>query len=199
VTAAAPLRAFGATDVGRRRQTNEDRFHVDLPRGIFIVVDGVGGHAAGDKAADTAIAAMIERLERQTGAIPDRLREAITIANNEVHRLASSRAEWKGMACVTTAVVADGDRAFVGHVGDSRLYRLIDGRIDKMTPDHSPVGEREDAAEMSELEAMRHPRRNEIYRDLGSEPRDPADSGFAYIAEVPLAPGAALRLCSDGL
>jgi serine/threonine protein phosphatase PrpC len=199
VTAAAPLRAFGATDVGRRRQTNEDRFHVDLPRGIFIVVDGVGGHAAGDKAADTAIAAMIERLERQTGAIPDRLREAITIANNEVHRLASSRAEWKGMACVTTAVVADGDRAFVGHVGDSRLYRLIDGRIDKMTPDHSPVGEREDAAEMSELEAMRHPRRNEIYRDLGSEPRDPADSGFAYIAEVPLAPGAALLLCSDGL
>jgi serine/threonine protein phosphatase PrpC len=195
----ASLRAGGATDVGRRRQVNEDRFHVDLPRGIFIVVDGMGGHAAGDKAADTAIGAMTERLERQTGTIPDRLREAITIANNEVHRLAASRPDWTGMACVTTAVVVDGDRAFVGHVGDSRLYRLVDGRLEKMTPDHSPVGEREDADEMSELEAMRHPRRNEVYRDVGSEPHDAADPGFVYVAELDLPPGGALLLCSDGL
>ncbi len=203
MTAVAPvpatLRASGATDVGRRRQVNEDRFHIDLSRGIFIVVDGMGGHAAGDKAADTAITAMAERLARQTGTGPDRLREAITIANNEVHRLAASRPDWRGMACVTTAVVLDGERAFVGHVGDSRLYRLAGGRIEKMTPDHSPVGEREDADEMSELEAMRHPRRNEVYRDVGSEPRDTADPGFAYIADLELPPGAALLLCSDGL
>jgi hypothetical protein len=100
---------------------------------------------------------------------------------------------------VTTAAVVDGDRAVVGHVGDSRLYRLSDGRIEKMTPDHSPIGEREDADEMSELEAMRHPRRNEVYRDVGSEPHDVSDPGFVYVAEIDLPPGAALLLCSDGL
>jgi len=194
-----PLRASGATDVGRRRLVNEDRFHVDVARGIFVVVDGVGGHAAGGKAADTALAAMVERLERQTGTIGDRLREAITIANNEVHRLSSSRPDWTGMACVTTAAIVDGDRAVVGHVGDSRLYRLLDGRIEKMTPDHSPIGEREDADEMSELEAMRHPRRNEVYRDVGSEPREPLDPGFVYVGEFDFPPGAGLLLCSDGL
>jgi serine/threonine protein phosphatase PrpC len=196
---APPLRAYGASDVGRRRMSNEDRFHVDTARGIFIVVDGVGGQAAGDKAAEAAIAAIVERLERQTGALTDRLREAIAIANNEVYRLAASRPEWRGMACVATAAVIDGDRAVVGHVGDSRLYRLADGAIEKITPDHSPVGEREDANEMSELEAMRHPRRNEVYRDVGSEPRDVADPAFAFVTEIAVAPGTALLLCSDGL
>src|SRR5207249_1760645 len=96
-------RAAGASDVGRRRAMNEDRLYVDPDRGVFIVIDGIGGHAAGDTAADIAIAAMRERLARQTGSVPDRLREAITIANNEIHRLASRRAEWHGMACVLTA------------------------------------------------------------------------------------------------
>jgi serine/threonine protein phosphatase PrpC len=196
---ATSLRAFGATDVGRRRTANEDRFHVDPARGIFMVVDGVGGQAAGDKAADIAITVMTERLERQTGAVTDRLREAITIANNEIHRLARSRPEWRGMACVATAAVVDGDRAVVGHVGDSRLYRLADGAIEKITPDHSPVGEREDANEMSEFEAMRHPRRNEVYRDIGSEPREVSDRDFVFVKEIDVPPGSALLLCSDGL
>ena len=196
---ARALRAFGATDVGRRRSANEDRFHVDTARGIFVVVDGVGGHAAGDKAADTAIAAIVERLERQTGAVTDRLREAITIANNEIHWLAASHPQWRGMACVATAVVIDGERAVVGHVGDSRLYRLAEGAIEKITPDHSPVGEREDANEMSELEARRHPRRNEVYRDIGSDLRKATDESFVFVTEFDLSPGSALLLCSDGL
>jgi serine/threonine protein phosphatase PrpC len=194
-----PIRAFGATDTGRRRTANEDRFHADPVRGIFVVVDGIGGHAAGDTAADAALTAMIERLERQTGAVTDRMREAITIANNAVHRLAASRPEWRGMACVATAVAIDGGRAVVGHVGDSRLYRLADGGIEKVTPDHSPVGEREDANEMSEVEAMRHPRRNEVYRDIGSEPRLVSDADFVFVTEVDMPPGAALLLCTDGL
>lgn len=196
---APALLAFGATHVGRRRAVNEDRFHVDPARGIFIVVDGVGGHAAGDKAADTAIAAIIERLERETGAVADRVREAITIANNEIHRLAASRPEWRGMACVATVAVVDGDQVVVGHVGDSRLYRLAGGTIEKVTPDHSPVGEREDANEMSEHEAMRHPRRNEVYRDLGSEPHEVSDADFVFVATIDLPSGSALLLCSDGL
>jgi serine/threonine protein phosphatase PrpC len=198
-TDSAELRAAGATDTGRQRQKNEDRFHIDVDRGIFIVVDGIGGQAAGDTAADIAIASMRERLNRQTGDICDRLREAITIANNEIHRLASTRAEWRGMACVLTAAVVDGDRAVVGHVGDSRLYKLQGHQIEKVTPDHSPIGEREDAHELSEFEAMRHPRRNEVYRDVGSEPHDAADPDFAYVAEIALPPDAALLICSDGL
>src|SRR5262249_22107999 len=96
------------------------------------------------------------------------------------------------------AVVEDG-RAVVGHVGDTRLYKLRNGRIEKITRDHSPVGEREDAREISEVEAMRHPRRNEVYRDVGSEMHDELDPDFIDLHELPFEPDAALLLCSDGL
>jgi hypothetical protein len=139
------------------------------------------------------------RLERETGPTTDRIREAITIANNEIHRRAALRAEWKGMACVLTVAVVENGRATIGHVGDTRLYKLRHGRIDKVTLDHSPIGEREDARELTEAEAMRHPRRNEVYRDVGSEPHEPADPGFIDIVDVPFEPDAALLLCSDGL
>ena len=103
------------------------------------------------------------------------------------------------MACVLTVVVVDETRAVVGHVGDTRLYKLRDGRIEKVTHDHSPVGEREDSKEISELEAMHHPRRNEVYRDVGSEPHEPDDPDFIDVHEIPFEPDAALLLCSDGL
>ncbi len=128
-----------------------------------------------------------------------RLREAIAVANNEIHRLAGLRAEWNGMACVLTAVVAGDGIATVGHVGDTRLYKLRRGLIEKVTRDHSPVGEREDARELSELDAMQHPRRNEVYRDVGSEPHEPADLDFIDVQEISFEPDAALLLCSDGL
>ena len=80
-----------------------------------------------------------------------------------------------------------------------RLYKLRDSRIEKITRDHSPVGEREDARELSELDAMHHPRRNEVYRDVGSEPHEPGDSDFIDIHELPFEANAALLLCSDGL
>ena len=193
------LRAAGDTDPGLQRDVNEDRFHVDIPRGLFIVIDGVGGQAAGGKAADIALTMLRRRLERETGPIIDRVREAITIANNEIHRAAGLRPEWNGMACVLTVVVVDDRRAIVGHVGDTRLYKLRDDRIEKVTHDHSPVGEREDSGEISELEAMHHARRNEVYRDVGSEPHQPADPDFIDVHEIPFERDAALLLCSDGL
>ena len=103
------------------------------------------------------------------------------------------------MACVLTVVVVDDGRAVVGHVGDTRLYKLRGGAIEKVTRDHSPVGEREDAREISELDAMRHPRRNEVYRDVGSEPHAALDPDFIDLFEMPFEPDAALLLCSDGL
>jgi len=195
----ATLNGAGDTHPGLLRANNEDRFHCDPARGMFIVVDGVGGQAAGEKAAETALGIVRTRLERETGPVEDRIRDAIALANNEIYRLASLRAEWQGMACVlTVAVVSNGD-VVVGHVGDTRLYKLRGGRIEKLTRDHSPVGEREDAGELSEIEAMQHPRRNEVYRDVGSEPHEPDDPKFIDIFRQPLEADAALLVCSDGL
>jgi serine/threonine protein phosphatase PrpC len=193
------LSAAGGTDAGLQRDVNEDRYHVDEARGLFIVIDGIGGQAAGGKAADVALSMMRERLERETGPVPDRIREAIAIANNEIYRLSSIRPEWDGMACVLTAVVVKDGTATIGHVGDTRLYKVHNGRIEKITRDHSPIGEREDAKELSEFEAMRHPRRNEVYRDVGSEPHSPGDAEFVDVQEIAFEPDAALLLCSDGL
>src|SRR5687767_12759613 len=193
------LSAAGGTDAGLQRDVNEDRYHIDEARGVFIVIDGIGGQAAGGKAADVALSMMRERLERETGPVSDRLREAVAIANNEIYRLSSSRPEWDGMACVLTAVVLKDGTATIGHVGDTRLYKIRGGRIEKITRDHSPIGEREDANELSELEAMRHPRRNEVYRDVGSEPHAPGDPEFVDVQEIAFEPDAALLLCSDGL
>ncbi len=196
---ATTLKAAGDSHPGLQRAINEDRFHCDPARGIFMVIDGVGGQAAGEKAAETALATVRTRLERETGPVEDRVREAIALANNEIHRLASLRAEWQGMACVlTVAIVSDGD-VVVGHVGDTRLYKLRAGRIEKLTRDHSPVGEREDAGELSELDAMQHPRRNEVYRDVGSERHEPDDPQFIDVFRQRLETDAALLLCSDGL
>jgi PPM family protein phosphatase len=193
------LRAAGDTHPGLVRGSNEDRLHYDPARGLFIVVDGVGGHAAGETAAETALRKIRERLEAETGSIEERIREAITSANNEVYRLASLRPEWKGMACVLTVAVLDGADVVIGHVGDTRGYKVRRGRIDKLTKDHSPVGEREDAGQLSEADAMRHPRRNEVYRDVGSELHHGDDPGFMDVFRVPFEADAALLLCSDGL
>jgi serine/threonine protein phosphatase PrpC len=193
------LRSAGVSDAGRVRENNEDRFHLDNERGIFIVVDGVGGQAGGETAAETALLQLRTRLERESGSPEERLREGITLANNEVFRLSRTNAEWDGMACVLTAALVEDDALTIGHVGDSRLYRIRPGVIDKLTHDHSPVGQREDAGELDELEAMRHPRRNEVYRDVGSGRHTPGDEDFVEIVKTHFAPDEALLLCSDGL
>jgi len=193
------LTAAGGTDAGLHREVNEDRYHVDIDRGLFLVIDGIGGQAAGGRAADVALSMVRARLERQTGPTSARVREAIAVANNEIHRAASTRAEWSGMACVLTIAVVERGTATIGHVGDTRLYKLRGTHIEKITRDHSPVGEWEDANEISELQAMRHPRRNEVYRDVGSERHEPEDPEFVDVLEIPVEPDAALLLCSDGL
>ena len=193
------LSAAAGTDPGLQREVNEDRYHLDEARGVFVVIDGVGGQAAGGKAADVALAMIRERLERETGTVADRVREAISIANNEIYRLSSSRPEWDGMACVLTAAIVKDGTATIGHVGDTRLYKIRNGHIEKITRDHSPVGEREDAKALSEIQAMRHPRRNEVYRDVGSELHSPDDADFVDVQQIPFERDAALLLCSDGL
>ena len=193
------IAAAAASDVGLRRENNEDRYLCDPAGGLFMVIDGVGGHAAGEHAAETALRMLRARLVRETGTPGDRLREAITLANNEVHRLAGSDPALEGMACVLTAALVAEGRLTAGHVGDTRLYTFVEGAARKLTHDHSPVGEREDRGELAEHDAMRHPRRNEIYRDVGSAAHSPNDEEFVELIDVPFEPESAFLICSDGL
>jgi len=193
------LPAAAASDPGRAREINEDRVLCDTERGIFAVVDGVGGESAGEIAAQTALDVLRARLSRRTTDLGRLVREAVALANKQIYERAEGDPSLAGMSCVLTVAVLDGTQATVGHVGDSRLYRLRRGEIEKITRDHSPVGAREDAGEISEAEAMRHPRRNEIFRDVGSEPHEPEDEGFVDILQIAFEPESALLLCSDGL
>jgi PPM family protein phosphatase len=192
-------RAGAASDTGPKREKNEDRILVDEAGGIFLVVDGLGGHAAGEKAAEIAVETIAGDLKPDQGDLEQQVRRAITLANNEIYRAAGNNPEWSGMACVLTLAVAHEETVTVGHVGDSRLYLLWNGSVRKLTSDHSPVGEREDRGELTEGEAMSHPRRNEVFRDVGSCERTADTNDFVEVKSFPFHPAAALLLCSDGL
>jgi serine/threonine protein phosphatase PrpC len=193
------LSAAARTHPGRVRLNNEDLPVLDAARGIFGVIDGIGGQAGGEVAAATARDVILQRLARPVGTAADRVREAIAIANNEIYRRAASSPELGGMGCVITlAIVSDG-RVTIGHVGDTRLYKVRPDAIRKLTRDHSPVGELEDSGALAEPEAMRHPRRHEVFRDVGTIYRDKDEQEFVEIIEEPLEADGAILLCSDGL
>jgi PPM family protein phosphatase len=191
--------AWGETDPGKLRQNNEDMIACDSARGIFVVADGMGGEAAGEVAAHQAVECIMKRLSEESGTAARRLRESITSANNEIYHLAERNPQWRGMACVLTAALIEDGALHIGHVGDSRLYKVQKGTIAKITPDHSPVGQKEDSGALTELEAMRHPRRNEVFRDVGSQPHKQDDPDFIEYLQVPFDRNAAYLLCSDGL
>lgn len=194
-----PTLAAAGSDPGLARENNEDRILCDPERGIYAVIDGVGGESGGEIAAQTALEILKARLSRRTTDASRLIREAIALANKQIFDQAQANPALANMACVLTVAVVDGNQATVGHVGDSRLYLLRRGEIRKVTRDHSPVGAREDVGEISEEEAMRHPRRNEIFRDVGSAPHEPDEEGFIDVTQIPFEPDAALLLCSDGL
>jgi serine/threonine protein phosphatase PrpC len=187
------------SDTGLVRAHNEDRYWADVEQGAFLVVDGVGGQAAGDRAAEIAAAVIRDTISGSAGAAEVRVREAIATANNRIHAEAEADPKLDGMACVLTLALVEVGRVTIGHVGDSRLYLIGGGSIRKVTRDHSPVGEIEDAGELSEEEAMAHPRRNEVFRDVGSCARSANDAEFIDTAECEFPADTAMLLCSDGL
>jgi serine/threonine protein phosphatase PrpC len=184
---------------GRSREKNEDRYELDAQAGFMLVVDGIGGHAGGDVAAGLAADAIRRRMRVADAPAADRIREAIQLANQRILERSAQDPAMKGMACVLTLAAFSDGALTVGHVGDSRLYRLTAGGITKLTHDHSPIGDREDRGELTEIEAMRHPRRNEVFRDVGSQPRGPEDDDFIELFSTGLERDAAVLLCSDGL
>jgi serine/threonine protein phosphatase PrpC len=199
MTKSVAWRSAVASDPGRMRAENQDRGHADDELGIFLVVDGLGGHAAGEKAAEMAVDAIRQEIVQPGGDPKERIRRAITAANNRISEEAAANETWRGMACVLTLALISDEKVFVGHVGDSRLYLTWNGAIRKLTSDHSPVGEREDAGELNEAEAMSHPRRHEVFRDVGSRRRLPDEDDFIEMKEFLFKPDAAILLCSDGL
>jgi len=194
------LSCGAATDIGLVRDRNEDRYWVDAEHGAYLVIDGVGGQAAGERAAEIAAATIAEALGRNVSMpAEERVRDAIACANRAIFEEAQTNPERNGMACVLTLALIEGTQATVGHVGDSRLYLLNGASIRKLTSDHSPVGELEDSGEIAEQEAMEHPRRNEVFRDVGSSAREAQDADFIEIRNSEIAPESALLLCTDGL
>jgi serine/threonine protein phosphatase PrpC len=194
----ARWRSAVATDPGLVRQTNEDRCLTDDEHGVFLVVDGIGGHAGGEIAAELAVDTIRMALSNTRGNAARRVRSAIVEANNVIHRTADANSAWHGMSCVLTLALVEENRVTVGHVGDSRLYLIWNGAIRKLTSDQSPVGEQEESGVLSESQAMRHPRRNEVFVDVGSRHREVHDD-FIQIREIEFKSDAALLLCSDGL
>src|SRR6187431_1100050 len=124
VTGGIRVTAAAASDRGRVRDGNEDRVHVDVAHGIFVVVDGVGGHAAGEVAATIAVDVIAQRLARPLWSPEQRVREAIALANNEILTQSAERPEHAGMTCVLTLALLTERGVTIGHVGDTRLYQL---------------------------------------------------------------------------
>jgi protein phosphatase len=180
------------TDTGRQRQANEDSMLARAP--LFVVADGMGGAQAGEVASMTAIQAFREGLP--DGSPEDALEDSIGVANRTIHEQAHSDPSLSGMGTTITAAAVDSQReeVVIGHVGDSRAYRLRDGIIQRLTRDHSLVEEMRRRGQITEEQAEDHPQRSIITRALGPEPEVEVD-----IQSVPAEPGDIFMLCSDGL
>jgi len=195
------LQWSGATDVGRVRSNNQDRFYADPNNGIWVVADGMGGHQGGETASLTACDALAESFTRddEGHASADGLVGAIQTANRAVHEKGNDDPDLTGMGTtvVALAVVDDGngDEVFaIANVGDSRAYRLADGVFEQLTEDHSLVAEMVREGSLSPEDAATHPQRNILTRVLGVYDEVPVD----VITVIPH-PGDRYVLCSDGL
>jgi protein phosphatase len=180
------------TDTGRQRSENEDSLFVRAP--IFVVADGMGGAQAGEVASKAAADAFDRDLPE--GPPEAFLRETIEAANRRIHDLARTDASRTGMGTTITAAIVDAQKEEVGigHVGDSRAYRLRRGRLEQLTRDHSLVEEMRRKGQITDAQAEDHPQRSIITRALGPEPDVEVD-----LQTVPAAPGDVFLLCSDGL
>jgi len=180
------------TDTGRQRSANEDSFFVRSP--IFVVADGMGGAQAGEVASKAAAEAFDRDLPE---APPEQvLRETIESANRQIHELARTDPSRAGMGTTITAAIVnpESEEVCIGHVGDSRAYRLRGGKLERLTRDHSLVEEMRRKGQITDAQAEDHPQRSIITRALGPEPEVEVD-----VRTVPSAPGDVFLLCSDGL
>jgi PPM family protein phosphatase len=197
------------TDVGRKRKGNEDSLFVNAEQNLFVVADGMGGHAAGEVASKIAVDAINEfvcltagdeeitwpfGLDENMSYDGNRLKTAVRFANRKVLEATKERAEYEGMATTVAAVLVDGASANLAHVGDSRVYLVRGEELVQLTSDHSWVNEQIQSGVISADQARSHPLRNVVTRALGGKADLQVDMQVHDIL-----PQDMLLLCSDGL
>ncbi len=197
------------SDVGRKRKGNEDSLFLNPEQKLFVVADGMGGHAAGEVASKVAVDAVNEfvcltsgdeeitwpfGLDESISYDGNRLKTAIRHANRKVLEATREKAEYEGMATTVAAVLVDGDAANLGHVGDSRIYLFSEGVFTQLTSDHSWVNEQIQSGVISADQARSHPLRNVVTRALGGKADLAVDMQTRRMKA-----GDILLLCSDGL
>lgn len=200
--------SYVQTDIGRRRDNNEDSFvwlqglwsRQDVA--LIGAIDGVGGYDGGEEAASIAKSTIEDYLQNFSfGAPLHLLKEAFINANNAIHTRRSETGLQR-MSCVASMAIMDAEKEmmYVAHVGDSRGYVYRNGELIKFTKDHSTVGFKEDSGYLTEEEAMHHPNRNEISKMLGEYMIDANDTDHYFdFFEHSFLPGDIVLFCSDGL
>jgi serine/threonine protein phosphatase PrpC len=195
-------RLCAATDIGKRRSRNEDEYYLSPDCRLWIVADGMGGHAAGDVASALTIQAIAESMHPSgpnafsgaEAAIGDRLVEAFTAAQNRVSNRSLSEPECNGMGSTVIAGFVDGEDLYVCHVGDVRGYHFSEGQLTRLTNDHSLVWELVTSGQLTPDQARLHPQRSKVTQAIGML------AGIApEVTSRMLKPRDRVLLCSDGL
>jgi len=203
------ITSCGITDLGRKRQNNEDNYLINDELHLYIVADGMGGHAGGEIASQIAVNTVEEvffNLDENgsSGQISpevtgddvtrEKLEYAIRLAGRRIYEKALDEPEYRGMGTTALAIYMLKDRMFISHVGDSRGYRVRDGGIEQLTEDHSLVNEQIKAGLITPEHAKTHRLKNIITRSLGYQEEVDVDTRIEVLAE-----GDTFLLCSDGL
>lgn len=185
------LTQFGSrTDIGCVREQNEDSLIVKPP--LFVVADGMGGHAAGEVASEIAVNTIEELAPEHADA--EELGEAVEQANRDIINAALNGRGREGMGTTCTAAMLEGNRLVIAQVGDSRAYLLHAGKLTQITRDHSLMANMIEAGQITPEEARHHPNRSVITRALGNDP-----TMYPDLYEINVEDGDRLLLCSDGL
>jgi protein phosphatase len=203
------IEVAGETNVGMKRTHNEDNFSIVEDSGLYIVADGMGGHASGEIASKMAVDAMREffaltandpertwpyKMDRSKGYEENRLVTGVKLANLRIFESAQRNPKQRGMGTTIVALFAVEDSVYLAHVGDSRIYRLRDGRLEQLTEDHSLLNDYIKMKRLTSDEIANFPHKNVIVRALGMKDTVKVDTRL----EQPRA-GDLYLLCSDGL
>ena len=191
-----------ATDTGKVRKNNED-FQAVISAGqdtVFVIADGMGGHAVGELASRTAVEYVISTLPNELESannkkdIEDLLRRVVEKANVKVYLESLDNREFKGMGTTLTVAVLRDWRLYLSHIGDCRVYMLHGSTMDRLTVDHTLVQELIDSGSISEVEALTHPKRHVLLKSLGVNEFMSPDSYSIDISQ-----GDLILMCTDGL
>jgi PPM family protein phosphatase len=204
-----PTTAFGLTDTGQGRSSNEDAYGLFEDLHLYIVADGMGGHAAGEVASRMAVDAVQDYMasaenQKKVATFPDipqdlpplaqRLVAAGKSANQKIHQLGQTERRYNGMGTTMVSFVVNGNTTYIAHAGDSRAYLIRNGTIKQITDDHSLINEYIRQGLLTHEDAAIHPLKHVITRALGTSPQIDFDVNI-----ISLIDGDFLLLCSDGL